>query len=185
MATEIWKLIASFPEYDISSFGRVRRSVPDHNNHRPRILKTWVNNRGYEIVGMQDGDRRLRALVHRLVCSAFHGAPPTAKHHAAHGDGNSRNNRPSNLRWATRSENMEDARRHGTMALGVRHGRSTKPHRTPRGEIHGHAKLTERKVLAIRAYPRTYGSGRALAARYGVTPSIICMIRANKIWTHI
>ncbi len=185
MAAEVWKFVVGFPEYKVSSIGRVRRVVPSKRNYRLRILKPWLNNKGYEIVGMQEGGRRLRAPVHRIVCLAFHGKPPTGKNHAAHWDGNSRNNCFKNLRWATRSENMEDARRHGTMALGSRHGRTTKPHRTPRGEKHGHAKLTEKQVLTIRAQPKVVGSGRRLARRYKVSPAIICNIRARKIWVHI
>jgi len=37
-----------------------------------------------------------------------------------HSDGNPSNNRLSNLRWDTRSANYDDARRHGTAAIGDR-----------------------------------------------------------------
>jgi hypothetical protein len=40
--------------------------------------------------------------------------PPTPKHEVAHGDGTRDNNRPENLRWATRSENLLDRTLHGT-----------------------------------------------------------------------
>lgn len=44
--------------------------------------------------------------VHRIVCSAFHGAPPTNQHVVDHIDTNRANNRPENLRWITRLENV-------------------------------------------------------------------------------
>jgi hypothetical protein len=44
--------------------------------------------------------------VHRIVATAFHGDPPTPKHVVDHIDTNCRNNRPENLRWVTRLENV-------------------------------------------------------------------------------
>ncbi|KZK91845.1 hypothetical protein PsAD46_01372 [Pseudovibrio sp. Ad46] len=44
--------------------------------------------------------------VHRIVCCAFHGAPPTKNHVVDHIDTNRANNRPENLRWVTRLENV-------------------------------------------------------------------------------
>ncbi len=44
--------------------------------------------------------------VHRIVATAFLGAPPTTGHVVDHIDTNRRNNRPENLRWVTRLENI-------------------------------------------------------------------------------
>ena len=44
--------------------------------------------------------------VHRIVATAFHGDPPTEKHVVDHIDTNRGNNRPENLRWVTRLENI-------------------------------------------------------------------------------
>lgn len=43
--------------------------------------------------------------VHRVVCEAFHGAPPTPKHTVEHNDGNKRNNHKDNLCWLPMGEN--------------------------------------------------------------------------------
>ncbi|OIV41708.1 HNH endonuclease signature motif containing protein [Flavobacterium johnsoniae] len=45
-------------------------------------------------------------VVHRIVATAFHGQPPTKEHVADHIDTNRQNNRPANLRWVTRLENI-------------------------------------------------------------------------------
>ena len=45
-------------------------------------------------------------LVHRIVATAFHGPQPSKDHVVDHIDTNRRNNRPENLRWVTRLENI-------------------------------------------------------------------------------
>jgi hypothetical protein len=44
--------------------------------------------------------------IHRIVATAFYGEPPTPEHVVDHIDTNRRNNRPENLRWLTRLENV-------------------------------------------------------------------------------
>lgn len=45
-------------------------------------------------------------VVHRIVAFAFLGEPPTAQHIVDHWDTNRQNNRPENLRWLTKLENI-------------------------------------------------------------------------------
>lgn len=45
-------------------------------------------------------------VVHRIVATGFHGDPPSETHVVDHIDTNRRNNRPENLRWVTRLENI-------------------------------------------------------------------------------
>lgn len=47
-------------------------------------------------------------VVHRIVAFAFLGLPPTPQHVVDHIDTNKQNNRPDNLRWVTRLENVLD-----------------------------------------------------------------------------
>ncbi len=133
--------------------------------------------------------------VHRVVCVAFHGEPPTPRHHAAHRDGNGTNNREDNLRWATPIENEADKILHGTARAGkpsavpihhrprgIRHGRHTMPERTARGERTGTAKLTEAKVVAIRLDQR---SRKAIAADFGITVTMVGYIQRGLSWSHV
>lgn len=54
---------------------------------------------------------------------------------------------------------------------------------TRRGSTHSKAKLTEQQVHEIKS---TFGlSQRELAAKYGVSASLIAAIKLGKAWTHV
>jgi hypothetical protein len=84
-------------------------------------LKGHVNQKGYQTVSLCHENRKVTASVHRLVCMAFHGRPPTKTSETRHIDGNPANNRPENLCWGTAAENWHDKRIHGTATTGERH----------------------------------------------------------------
>lgn len=56
------------------------------------------NERGYLCIASE--------VVHRIVAYAFLGEPPTLQHVVDHIDTNRHNNRPENLRWLTKLENI-------------------------------------------------------------------------------
>lgn len=166
-----WRTIPSWPDYQASDSGEVRRSRLGRSNacklgkHLTRNLSVL----GYLRVGiMRDGKMRTIG-VHRLVAEAFHGPAPTAEHHAAHGDGVRTDNRPRNLRWATPAENQADSIRHGTKA---------------RGERTGKGKFTSDDILTIRGrYPAT--SQEKLAREFATTQSHIGRIVRRQVWAHL
>lgn len=60
-------------------------------------------------------------FLHKEICFRAHGAPPSPRHTIAdHCDGDTMNNRRSNLRWATHKENTDN--RYGAYALQLRLG---------------------------------------------------------------
>jgi hypothetical protein len=110
--------------YDVSSFGRVRRSTPSRLAPAGYLLGPRETHDGYVKYSLFKAGRYKHTTAHRLVALAFLGEPPFPKAQAAHYDGNKKNNRLSNLRWATHAENETDKLRHGTLrgaAPGERH----------------------------------------------------------------
>lgn len=179
---EFWREISSHPDYQVSSLGRVKRVKPDrHGRGLGRLIKPILSNNGYLVVSLHHNTRQCVRLVHRLVCEAFHGLPPYG-YQACHNDGNRHNNTPENLRWASPSENNLDKRRHGTLRVGAAHHANTRPACMPRGEAHGNAKLSAKSIAAIRADHR---SQRVIADDYGVSQSLISMVKTKAIWAHI
>jgi hypothetical protein len=113
-------------------------------------------------------------MVNRLVCAAFHGAPPSPEHEAAHDDGVRTNNVPDNLSWKTSKQNHADRVRHGT------HNRGT------RSATHV---LTDDDVLFIRANyiwaSRGPNGSTALGKKYGVSHVAIHRAVTGKTWQHL
>ncbi|AJA73008.1 TPA: HNH endonuclease [Mannheimia haemolytica] len=68
-----------------------------------KILKPRPLKNGYLRVQLVDENGVKDYLIHRLVCETFHGYPDL---HVNHKDRDKTNNRPENLEWCTRSENM-------------------------------------------------------------------------------
>lgn len=120
--------------YQASSLGRIRSLDRYHKQkmrdgsiqtvlYRGKIRSPHINkSNGYLMVGIsRPGGGRKTAVVHQLVCEAFNGARPNG-YDTAHNDGNKLNNSATNLRWATRTDNSLDKRKHGTHVAGERHG---------------------------------------------------------------
>lgn len=88
--------------YSVRDNGAVFRHSKDGARKR-RDDDVWTfgqynSQNGYAHIGKE--------RVHRIVACAFIGEPPTPQHVVDHIDTNRRNNRPENLRWLTRLENV-------------------------------------------------------------------------------
>lgn len=159
---EEWRVIESFPGYEVSSRGRVR------NCRTNQVLRPWFH-KGYAIVGLYNGPGKAKYLgIHKLVCGAFHGQKPTPRHEVAHEDGNSRNNECTNLSWKTRKENVEDTVRHG---------------RTSKGSKAWNSRLSPEQVLEIRAAYKTGEiTQEELGRRFGITRLAVHDIISGVTW---
>lgn len=115
--TESWRPIAGYEDaYEVSDLGRVR-SVPRVVNAGPppgkraipaKVLTPTLANNGYLQVTL----RRRALMIHSLVAEAFIGPRPDGLE-TCHNDGDSHNNRLSNLRYDTISSNRKDTVLHG------------------------------------------------------------------------
>ena len=94
MEDEIWKEIRSFPNYEVSSFGRIRSLQKIH----PRILVQRLNKVGYPIINLYRNGRSHQLTVNKLVLEAFEGPRPFG-YETHHIDEIKQNNHISNLKW--------------------------------------------------------------------------------------
>lgn len=165
----IWKQIPSYPDYEASEEGQVRRMKPGKRQVDVSPLAQTVEKNGYIRVRLWVDGRGKNEWLQRLVCEAFHGPAPTPKHQAAHGDGIRTNCREDNLSWKTRKENYQDSIRHGT---------------SKRGEGNFMAVLNADQVHEIRSRLRTERPAK-IATSYGVTEAAIKQIKNGKTWRHL
>ena len=173
---EKWKAIPGYKGwYEVSSTGRVR-SVDRwivFSDGRVRffegqLLAFYTDNFGYRKTTLKKKGKDFRAHIHVLVALAFKGPRPRDAQ-VRHYDGDHLNNTPRNLLYGTSKANHADKERHG---------------RQPHGENSYAAKLTNRKVLAIRRLRGT-ATCRELALRFGTSPTNVCNIQKRRRWAHI
>lgn len=104
--------------------------------------------------------------AHRVMCEMVHGKAPTAGHEVAHSCNVRACVNPRHLRWATKSENMLDKIKHGTVKRGTKNPQ---------------AKLSEDNVLRIR---RMKGRVilREVAEMFGVSITTVHSIWRGETW---
>lgn len=157
---EIWKKSQIDNDFEVSSFGNVRRS-------NGNVLPTWKVNRNYVQTQFKYNKKY---SVHRLVAMEFVGNPfnyPCVNHL----DGNGSNNHVENLEWCTHSQNTIHAYKIGKLSK--------------KGEKHHMTPFKNEDIIEIRKR-RANGEGVVRMAReYGVCHQTISNICNRISWLHV
>lgn len=177
---ERWRAAPGFELYDVSTFGRVRRSVGGRGARSGRVLSLVPNADGYlramvSVGSLAKGQRkrkRTSVLVHRLVAVAFIGDPDDLQ--VNHLDFDKQNNHVSNLEYVTHQQNIDHAVAAGRFS-------STRA----RGVAHWMAVLNVAAVRRIRRLARSGVRHTDLAAQYDVTKKSIGNVVHRHTWKHI
>lgn len=159
MNKEEWRPIPGFPGYEVSNLGQVRSFLrfglnsPIMETYQ-RILKHYINRKGYHYVTLRRYKKNHSRKVCTLVLKAFVGPRPN-DYECCHLDDNKDHNYLSNLKWGTHQENTIQRDING---------------KTPRGIKVGRAKLSTEQVIEIRSlWKNRLFSRHELAQKYSVT----------------
>ena len=91
-----------FETYRVRENGSVFRLQKANKRKRP-LDEKWTFGKPCKHKGYMNFSSE---AVHRIVATAFHGKQPSEQHIVDHIDTNKKNNRPENLRWITKLENI-------------------------------------------------------------------------------
>jgi len=127
----------------------------------------YLDSNGYRYLSVQGK----KIAEHRFVMETKLGRTLLPDENVHHINGVKDDNRPENLEWCSSSENCQHAYDTGLhIHIGLK------------GEKSGRAKLTNKKVIAIRKSKKTEVF---LAKKYGVVKSVISNVKLRKTWKHI
>ena len=165
-----WRKIENWP-YEVSSDGQIRRLENRTNTRAGYILKPNGKRNGYLGVTLSRPGKQITGMIHKLVCTAFHGPKPHPKHHAGHLNGNHLQNNAENLAWVTPLENELEKRLRGRHVFGSKHPL---------------AKLNEDDIRTIRSMVKTRRfTHKFIASLFGINKSKISHIISGISWKHI
>lgn len=172
---EIWISVPGYPGYSVSNLGRAKSdgriiTRPNQPSYilREKILKTDSNCRkgGYGVFQGSINGKHFSMDLHVAIALAFFGPRPEGME-VRHLDGNPKNNAISNLKYGTRSENIGDAKKHGTF---------------PMYEKRPGAKITRSDAISIALDVRKTS---VIAKQYGINPGTVRQIKIGETWTAI
>lgn len=165
---EEWRDVVGFEgQYKVSSWARIL------NVRSGRVLKGAPNAKGYITVRLtKERYRSQTYYLHRLVCMAFHGPPPSPAHVVNHLSGQKLVCEPGNLAWVTRTENAAHASK-----LGLLTG--------ARGTKNASARLTDEAVVEMRRRSHEGASYTQLAHEFGVSVSAAYRAVVGLSWKHV
>ena len=172
---EQWRVAPGFPDYEVSSLGEVRRRTAS-TYPAGYTLKGDRTRNGYRRVQMMRDGITHRVHVNRLVAEAFHGAPPSDQHQAAHLNGQRSDDRAENLAWKTPSENHADKIVHGTWQGGEHHNQAI----MSEDDVH---RIMEART-SIRGGKNKRGSHR-IARDFGLPRHAVQAVISGRTWTHV
>ena len=178
---EIWKA-CQVPGYEISNRGRARGKFRVVYNggkmytQKAGILRSHEDKRGeteesggYVFVRLSHkGDVR-KYYIHQLVAFAFIGEKPTKGHTVDHINRVRNDNRPENIRWASKKEQNEN-----------------RDLKVNRGERSNFSKLKKEDVIWMRGeYAKGIITYKQLAEKFGVSIAAIGRVICRKSWEHL
>jgi hypothetical protein len=178
---EIWKPVthlkaSTSKRYAVSN--KARLASYDNKIDERYVLKQHLNG-GFPMVTIHVGDKTKALFAHHAVAYGFLKKPSPKHKYVLHLDYNKSNNDPSNLKWATRAEQIEHSKKSPYVLAAAAHkvytGATSK-------------KLNEKKVIQLKNEiwnPKRKLTFKQLAAKYGIAEMNLYRIKNGELWFHV
>lgn len=164
--------IPGYPGYKSGSDGFIYsytiRGKYDYNIVPKKLKSAFDGKKKYKHVNLMYNGKAYIRLVHRLVCTTFHGEPAEG-FEVSHLDGNKLNNGSNNLKWESRSDNHKRKLIHGTHDRGCYNTR---------------AKLGRADLKKVRKALRAGKTHASIACQFGVSRPTITKISLGEKYAH-
>ncbi len=159
MENETWLSVKEFPEYQVSSFGRVKNKMGKFLKPSPNPRYLNINFRG-----------KHPKTLHRVLMITFKPIDGCENLVVNHIDGDKFNNNLSNLEWTTPKKNSQHAQSMGLYETGSNRYNS---------------KLDDKKALEIKKLYKNPYTALQLAKKYQISDRLVYSIAKGERWKHI
>jgi hypothetical protein len=178
---ETWKPVTHIKgkttkKYAVSN--KARLASYDNNIEDRYVLKQHLNG-GFPMVTIHTEDKTQALFTHHAVANNFLKKVSPKHKYVLHLDYNKANNEPSNLKWATRKEQIEHSKKSPYVLAAAAHkvysGATSK-------------KLNEKKVIQLKNEiwnPKRKLTFKQLAAKYGIAEMNLYRIKNGELWFHV
>lgn len=165
-------------KYEVGSDGSVWSLDYNHTGERKQ-LRTYLDGDGYPYVFLNNGGKRTKKPVHRLVAELFL-QKPSEKHQVNHKNGKRDDARLENLEWVTAKENVI----HSYKVLGKTMDAKSRNLAKIRfsGENNPKAKIDSDSAATIRVLRKLRYSLKQIANEYNISVSQVSAIVNGRFW---
>lgn len=178
---EIWKPVTHLKgkaskKYAVSSHGRL--ASYDKNIEDRYILKLHLNG-GFPMSTVHMDGKSKALFVHQALGYAFLKRPSPKYKFVIHLDYNKANNDLSNLKWATKEEQVEHSKKSPYVLAAT-------AHKLYRGATA--RKLDEKKVIQLKKEiwnPKRKLTLKQIAVKYGIAEMNLYRIKNGELWFHV
>ncbi len=178
---EIWKPVTHIKgktskKYAVSSKGRL--ASYDKNIEDRYVLKQHLNG-GFPMATIHVEGKSKALFSHQAIGAAFLKKHSPKCKFVIHLDHNKANNDISNLKWATKDEQVEHSKKSPYVLQAA--ARKVYTGATAR-------KLDEKKVIALKKEiwnPKRKASLKQIAAKYGIAEMNLYRIKSGELWFHV
>jgi hypothetical protein len=178
---EIWKPVTHIKgktskKYAVSSKGRL--ASYDKNIEDRYVLKQHLNG-GFPMATIHVEGKSKALFSHQAIGAAFLKKHSPKCKFVIHLDHNKANNDISNLKWATKDEQVEHSKKSPYVLQAA--ARKVYTGATAR-------KLDEKKVIALKKEiwnPKRKASLKQIAAKYGIAEMNLYRIKNGELWFHV